>query len=382
MYQYSPSHNAVFFAPGFKAAWEFAAADRINGGLAIVAGTLFFDSFDHKIYALDAATGKQRWSADSGAVLMSTPVISKGVVVVGTGRNGLLDPVHQPGIWGRPEGDDELAFDAASGSPIWRYHTVGEDMPSPVIFGDRVVFGNGDRHAYALALTGGHLLWVTALAGIATMSSMSYDAGRVFTSICNDNPSYVCETDAIDPTSGALVWRATGGGSDCSPVIGSGVVVVNGNHDTADGYQFGGSDSIFAFDQKTGKPLWSYAGPTGPYTSVGSMERQIAGAVHNGVLYQSLSNADLMVALRLKDGHPLWTLRTWAPVKMSPVITDKNVLFGDIAGLFYVVDRQSGVINRVSSFLKPFSTSPPVVVGDTLFIANGPTVYAQPIEDL
>lgn len=285
-------------------------------------------------------------------------------------------------MWGRAGGDDEVGLDAGSGSLVCRYHTLGQDMPSPATVDDNVFFANGDRHAYGLNVVNGAVQWTSALPRIAAMASMTLDSGHLFTSVCSDQPSYHCETDAIDPRDGSIAWRAAGGGSDCSPAVADGTVIVNENEDDVSQYQFGGVDIVIALDEASGNIRWSYAAPSGPYTSVGSMERQIAGTIQDDVVYQSLSNADLVVALQLKNGRPLWTLRTWAPVKMSPVVTESEVLFGDVAGLFYRVDRTTGRVKHIAAFLKPFSTSPPVVVGNTVFVANGNAVYAKPIQDL
>ena len=44
MYQSEPGHNAVFAQPGFRANWLTRLGDKINGGLAVVDGTLYADS--------------------------------------------------------------------------------------------------------------------------------------------------------------------------------------------------------------------------------------------------------------------------------------------------------------------------------------------------
>src|SRR5690348_14772625 len=70
-YQLSSSHNAVLEARDLKANWLIRLGDRINGGLAAVDGTIYVDSFDHKLYALEQGTGKTRWSASADNILMS-----------------------------------------------------------------------------------------------------------------------------------------------------------------------------------------------------------------------------------------------------------------------------------------------------------------------
>src|SRR5690348_18033614 len=135
MYQRYPTHNAVFDEPqALKVRWTALTGAKINGGLAVSNGTIYAVSFDKKLYAIDERTGAVRWTANADNILMSTPVVQGGVVIVGSGKDGFLKPddyISQ--VWGRPEGDDELAFSARDGRLLWKIHTVGQNMPSPAI---------------------------------------------------------------------------------------------------------------------------------------------------------------------------------------------------------------------------------------------------------
>src|SRR5947199_10382141 len=61
MYQFGATHNAVFDQPVMQADWQTGLGDRINGGFALAGTTLYAVSFDHKLYAIDAPTGKILW---------------------------------------------------------------------------------------------------------------------------------------------------------------------------------------------------------------------------------------------------------------------------------------------------------------------------------
>ena len=47
--------------------WEFKAGDAVEGAPAIVGGVAYVASFDKHLYALDLATGKQKWKVKIGA---------------------------------------------------------------------------------------------------------------------------------------------------------------------------------------------------------------------------------------------------------------------------------------------------------------------------
>jgi serine/threonine-protein kinase len=382
MYQSDPAHNAVFEQRGFRANWVMKLPDKINGGLAVVDGTIYVDSFDKALYALNAATGTLRWSAGLGNIVMSTPVVSDGVVIVGTGHDGFLKPNDATSqIWGQPQGDDVAAFSTDDGRLLWKVHTQGQDMPSPAIVGDTVIFANGDLHAYALDLHTGKRRWVVDLPGVATMASANVHDGMVFFSTCHNAP-YVCETRAMDVRTGRTVWTNPFGGSDCSPAIDNGLVFTNGNRNDEERFHTGGVTIVAAIDERTGKTVWTHESEPGPYTFIASAERQIAGTAHRGVLYQPIGNAHKVVAFDERTGKQLWTFHTSANVKMSPVIKGDTVYFGDTGGIFYRVDRRNGKLIHATSYLQPFSTSPPVIVGDTIFVADGQMVVAAPLTDV
>jgi len=381
MYQYGAAHNAVLDRPALRADYQSALGDRINGGFAIDGTTLYAVSFDRKLYALDAPTGKIRWSAVTDDILMSSPVFAKGIIIVGSGHNGFLkpdEPVSQ--TWGRPEGNAIFAY-TPEGKLVWKFHTDGEDMPTPAIDGDAVIFGNGDAHAYALDLATGKQKWQIPLAGAVTMAATAVDGGVAFISSCHNAP-YVCETRALDVRHGRTLWTNPNGGSDCAPAVADGLVFVNGNRDDEHRFHTGGSDVVAAIDERTGQTRWTYESEPGPYTFPATNERQIAGTVVDGVLYQPIGNASRMIAFEASSGKILWNLRTWANVKMSPVVAQGRLYFGDISGILYAVDAKNGTAIHTSSFLQPFSSAPPLIAGDTIFVAVGQIIVAMPLENV
>ncbi len=382
MYQRYPTHNAVMEQPGLRVHWTAATGGKINGGLAVTGGTVYAVSFDKKLYAIDQNTGAVRWTAQADNILMSTPVVQDGVVIVGSGKDGFLKPDdYLDQKWGRPEGDDVYAFSAHDGHLIWKMHTVGQNMPSAAIAAGSAIFSNGDLHAYAVDLHSGSVRWSAELPGVTTMASMNVSNGVAFVSSCHNAP-YACETRAIDVADGHTVWTNPYGGSDCSPTVDNGMVFVNASHDADPRFKTGGQITVAAIDERTGKTTWTYVAPPGPYTYIASAERQIAGTSYRGVLYQPIGNGNRVVALDERTGKLLWTVHTAANVKMSPVVKGNVVYFGDTGGIFYRIDRINGRVIHTTSYLQPFSTSPPVISGDTIFVANGQAVLAIPLDEI
>src|SRR5437588_7011085 len=48
--------------------WKFKAKDSVEGTAAIVGGIVYIGSFDEHLYALDLATGQEKWNYKAGPI--------------------------------------------------------------------------------------------------------------------------------------------------------------------------------------------------------------------------------------------------------------------------------------------------------------------------
>jgi alcohol dehydrogenase (cytochrome c) len=116
---------------------------QVNRGLAILGDTLFHNTYDSRLLAIDVNSGRMRWEvqvadATTGATMTAAPLAVKDKVIVGIsggefGVRGYLDAYH-----------------AATGERAWRFHTV----PAPGEPGNDTWEGNSWK-------TGGATTWVT-----------------------------------------------------------------------------------------------------------------------------------------------------------------------------------------------------------------------------
>lgn len=384
MYQYAPDNNAVFKSPVIPRDWAYQAGGKINGGLALAGNMLLFTTFSHRLIAVDVRSGRELWHAPLANIAMSTPIVAGGTVYAGTGRNGFLHRnllqklrFHKEDVWGVPGGDEIAAFNLRTGARRWTFRTVGEDMPSAVYVGGRLIFSNGDWHAYALRADTGKLLWSTDVGGVTTMSNAVVAGDVVVFSICSGRLSGTA-TVALDPASGQLLWRSPFGHCDASPSYANGKVFVDS---TAPGdMELHKKMVVAALDAHTGKPVWVYRGAEqGLWSIVASEEVAVAGAYANGTYYQPAPLLDELIAFDGTSGKIRWRFHTSGPAKMSPVVADGRVYIGDVAGMLYTLDDRSGRLLEIREFKQPFSTSPPIVVGNRLVIVNGTFVDAIPL---
>ncbi len=101
-----------------KARGQAACCDVVNRGVAVWNGMVFVAALDGRLIALDAATGKVKWSSqtftDPGKpyTITGAPRVVKGLVIIGNGGAEL-------GVRGYV-----TAYDAMTGQKKWRFFTV------------------------------------------------------------------------------------------------------------------------------------------------------------------------------------------------------------------------------------------------------------------
>jgi len=185
--------------------WRFATGGRVKGGVAFAGGTIFAGSYDGRLYALDARTGRLRWAAGEGSLggLYATPSVAHGRVFVGS-TNGRV-----------------YAFAASTGRLLWSLRT-GSYVYSPVaLSGGAAFIGSYDHRFYALSQATGRIRWTfdahAPISGAPTVLD-----GLVYFSTCGSCSDYESNprarrTFALDVRTGRVVWRFADG--EYSPVI-------------------------------------------------------------------------------------------------------------------------------------------------------------------
>lgn len=384
-YQHSSDRNAVFKQYRLSQDWSYNAKAQINSGLALVGNTLLFTTFSHKVVALDVRNGHVLWQASVSNIAMSTPIVAGSTVYIGTGKSGVLDRSWNPvlkmrfagkDVWGVPGGDEVAAFDLRTGARRWTHRTVGEDMPSAVYDRGRLIFANGDWHAYALRADTGEQLWSTDIGGVSTMASAVMAGNAVIVAICNGAMKDTSSL-ALDASTGKLLWKSQYGHCDASPAYANGKVFVS-DVDRGDS-RLQGITIVAALNARTGKPVWLYRGSQGLWSIVGSDEAAVAGTYASGIYYQSAPFEDQIVAFDANTGKVRWRFHTSGPVKMSPVVANRRLYVGDTVGMLYTLDARSGGLLEIRSFKEPFTTSPPIVAGKKLLVVNGTSVHSIPL---
>jgi PQQ-dependent dehydrogenase (methanol/ethanol family) len=185
---------------------QYGCCDVQNRGAAYADGKLFIGRLDGKLTALDAATGKELWTADvvdytQGSVITSPPLVAKGKVITGFGGG-------EYGARGSLQ-----AYDVNTGKELWRTYMV----PGPGEPGNDSWKGDTWKHGGAVGwLVGSYdpetnlVLWGTSNPSpwnAAVRSTGTGDYGKL-------TNLYSASTVALDADTGQIKWHLQGTPSD------------------------------------------------------------------------------------------------------------------------------------------------------------------------
>jgi eukaryotic-like serine/threonine-protein kinase len=292
---------------------------------AVANGMVYIGSFDHKVYAFDAATGRRVWATSTQDTIYSSPAVANNVVYIGSADNNVyaLDALSGHVIWTFTTGgvvgsspavvsgvvyigssDHKMyALDASSGHVIWTFTTGSNINSSPAIVDNVVYFGSYDHKMYAVD-AGGKLIWATPVAG-TIFDSPAVDSGIVYIGTKENSTLY-----AINVSTGKIDWMMqTGDYINSSPAIAYGTVYVGAK----DG-------KLYAFDAFSGTKKW---------TAVNIQSAEVASSptVANGVVYAGSWNRHLY-AIDAYNGNILWYTVTGDAIESSPTVLNGVVYVG------------------------------------------------------
>ena len=229
---------------------------------AVVADSIaYFGSAVGSIFAINAATGEQLWSAPISANnAASSPAVANDVVYI--------------------NGDDLLAFDAKTGALLWSSSILGGvNTSSPAVVGG-VVYAGG-RVVAAFNATTGAVLWSVSPGGPLSIpgDSPAVAKGLVYigASIPGPRGTFTGTVYALNARTGKTVWSVpVASGITSSPSVANGVVYIGSDGGT-----------LYAFNAKTGTQLAAVADVAG----------QTTPTVANGVVYSETTESGELFAL-------------------------------------------------------------------------------------
>jgi eukaryotic-like serine/threonine-protein kinase len=231
-----------------KVVWRYAAGGPVHASPALAGGLVVAETMAGRIFAVDQASGRRRWSVETGPALpfntfpagdwdylASSPVVVGQTVVIGAPDGGVY------------------ALDLATGKQRWRARTNGRVRATPAVADGLVVVGSFDGRVYALDLKTGVERWVHRTEG-DTLDSKKWGFDRRAiqgSAAIADGRVYVGSRDSglysLDLATGRRRWRFSHRGSWvlAAPSVQGGKIFVG----SSDGHFFQAVDS-------SGKEIW------------------------------------------------------------------------------------------------------------------------------
>lgn len=305
--------------------------------------TVYVGARDAKMYALDARTGRPRWSTDIRQPITREAVLAGDVVLVRgalkgseSARNAAFALDREDGriIWST-QGKGEASYPAASGGFAFyaRRPNPPDNAPNVLL---PVVLDAAD-------LRTGRVVWSRSLRGLQLGEVFTAPGLVLATSFLGDD----LEVAAFRPEDGAVAWRYDAGSYQyrASPQVVVGrdhlyLVSAQGLHairlDTGQRTWLlpgkfsqnqlvsGGallfvlgdsSDHLYAVEAQTGRVLWSHRG-----------ENLYHFRPDGDSLY--VSAAESMLALSVTSGKLLWRFKTGGLFKQGTQVSARPVVFG------------------------------------------------------
>jgi outer membrane protein assembly factor BamB len=286
---------AVRAADG-EQAWQFAPPDfygqvRSAGATSdtVYIGSMGGTEAGEDVYALDADSGHQRWHRDLAGTCTGGAATAGDVVVLET-RDGVY------------------ALDAASGETAWHLDYTSYRC-SPMTRAETVYTDDFGRIA-ALDARDGSVEWEVA-DDVPAAGNWTLVDGRIYAA--GDGSAF-----ALDPDTGAVVWRAK------TPAGRPRSVVVPGNSRMYVGIQGG---TVVALDARSGGTAWQ----------ADRDPRHLAVTPGGDTVFVTTDDWHSLTALDATDGTRRWRVAFEEQMVAPPVVDEETAFVGTDDRVMYAL---------------------------------------------
>lgn len=299
--------------PGMKQLWSHQPAPKksrstnIGGGVALDGETLYIVDGVAQALAVDAASGKIKWAVDLGTPGRSAPTIADGLVVFGTIDERLY------------------ALEAATGRQVWTYQATGADtvifgQAAPAIVDGVVLAGFGSGDLVALRAASGEMVWSDSLGGANGMGAMLDFSCIRGAPVIKDGTAYAISMSnvlvAVDMRSGRRLWEREVSGQTPLTICGDWMFVLSTDQQLA------------CLDRLSGHVRWITQLRRFRRQEVQKDAIQWVGPllVNGKLVCFSTLPQEGMVIVDAVTGKIESTRKTTAPCQVQPIVCDGLVL--------------------------------------------------------
>jgi outer membrane protein assembly factor BamB len=326
------------------------------------------------VAAINIQTGQMVWKTILPNMMMTQPLTYENLVIVGLGNNNYQDtPPYYRG-----NGTNYVAaLNFSTGKIVWTFPTIGEDMPTPLIYNGLVIGANGNAMVYALNPLTGQEVWNASLpsGSFVSMSSPALLGDSIYFGANNPYVFY-----SVNLTDDQVSWStpipANGGLDDCSPAIWNDTVISGYTVMTSSGML---EPVLFAMNTTNGNILWQLdetAGVEPPAIQVPPV------TVWNGIVYSDPAEGGTLYAVNASSGTLLWNFHTGGD-NSNANIFDGNLWMVNTTGTLFVLNATTGTLLKTTNIGVPVGPGNLIFAGQNVIISgtNG-QVISIPVSDI
>jgi outer membrane protein assembly factor BamB len=288
-------------ASSFTCASSSLVGGLFYGAPAVANGMVYVAFHTGKVYAINAESGAQVWDYDLRSTVSGGVAVGNDTIFVGA-ANGKL-----------------TALDASNGSFKWEFTTKDEVWATPAVVDGVVYFGSLDHNLYALNAADGSKKWAFPTGGEIASTPLVIQGVIYIGSF--DNRFY-----AVDANTGTQKWVFEGAGNWfwSQAAYGNGTI-----------YTGSLDHNVYALDAGTGTMVWPK-----PFDA-GSLVKA-SPAITGGVLVV-VSEVGKVYGLDSKTGEKKWEFDNIKAKVLSPLDAAGGVVYiNSQDNKLYALDGQTG----------------------------------------
>lgn len=346
--------------------WTHKTGGMISSSPAVFGERVYYGSDDAYLYCRNTLTGETVWSHKADTSVLSTPVISKGILFFESGN--ILYALNADSgveIWKFDPGSDTLVYKIDP----WDYH-----HSSPVV-DDTVVYygcGNGTLYGVKIATGDASLQYQTVHRSAIRSTPLIKDGILYF----GDWQSRIYALDILEQDT---LWTFLTVIPEPDNNFGSIVTdIIEYNNSLYFGAR---NNTMRAVDITTGQDIWSFYDPTGSW---------IWGdpVIDDSIVYIGGSDNHQLWAVNANTGDIIWRYTAEQNIKGKPVLFDDFIVISSgLGGTFTVPNPYTNgyihLVNRTTGSLENrfmvdgnIFTSTAYNDGIFYFGSNDSTLYA------
>ncbi|HLD36038.1 MAG TPA: PQQ-binding-like beta-propeller repeat protein [Planctomycetota bacterium] len=320
------------------AKWVFDTGASLETSPLLAGDTAFITTRDGYLKALEAGTGKVKWSfrTDTQTEIYSSPRINNNMVLFGADDNNFYAVRSNAAL---------KTYQVKTANPVRASAFFSED-------GNITLIGSTDKNLYAIGRNG-VILW-----------KYNADAKIVNAGVVDKQVVYITSDDgmlhAINLVDGVKLWTLALGGKMNTPVVKENILYVGGS-----------TNGVSAVNLLTRKVQWSYrlrqdviaplsiAGnillvpcrdgilsaldiaiqkPVWQFETKNSLSGGVALSMKDGLVYFGGEDGYLY-AVTLSTGKELWKYKTKGRIRSTPVIHNDIIYIGSDDGGLHAVEK-------------------------------------------